>query len=51
LLVEHGLPAERAKARARALYLALIGEYTWVSHGGSPSGGEPWDELVALVLR
>ncbi len=50
LLIEHGLPAERAKARARALYLALIGEYAWVSHGGSPSGDAPWEELVALVL-
>jgi len=47
-VVDLGFP--RAKARARALYLALIGEYAWVSHGGSPSGDAPWEELVALVL-
>jgi AcrR family transcriptional regulator len=50
LLVEHGLSTAHSKARARMLYLALIGEYAWVSHGGSPSGGEPWQELVQLVL-
>jgi AcrR family transcriptional regulator len=50
LLVEHGLSPAHAKARARILYLALIGEYAWVSHGGSPSGGEPWQEFVQLVL-
>jgi AcrR family transcriptional regulator len=50
LLVEHGLPVARAKSRSRMLYLALIGEYAWISHGGSPSGVEPWEELVQLIL-
>jgi AcrR family transcriptional regulator len=50
LLVEHGLPAARAKTRARMLYLALLGEYACVSLGASPSGSEPWQELVRLVL-
>jgi AcrR family transcriptional regulator len=51
LLVEHGLSNGTAKVRARVLYLALIGEYAWVSHGGPPSGDEPWQELVQLVLK
>lgn len=50
LLIEHGLSNAVAKARTRALYLALIGEYAWVSHGGPPSGDEAWQELVRLVL-
>jgi AcrR family transcriptional regulator len=50
LLIEHGLSVAHAKLRARVLHLALIGEFAWVSHGGAPSGGEPWQELVELVL-
>ncbi len=50
LLIEHGLSASRATDRARILYLALIGEFAWVSHGGAPSGAGPWDEAVRLLL-
>ena len=50
LLIEHGLAPARAAQRARILYLALIGEFAWISHGGSASGASPWQELVRLVL-
>jgi AcrR family transcriptional regulator len=50
LLVEHGLSPLLAQQRARVLYLALIGEFVWVSHGGQPSGTGPWHELVRLLL-
>ena len=50
LLVEHGLTPAQATARARILYLAMIGEFAWTSHGGAPSGAGPWRELVDLVL-
>jgi len=44
-----GLPVGVARRRARFLYLALIGEFTWVAHGGPPSGPGPWRELVRLL--
>jgi AcrR family transcriptional regulator len=50
LLIAHGLSKSMAARRSRILYLALIGEFAWVSHGGKPSGRPPWDELVGLVL-
>jgi AcrR family transcriptional regulator len=50
LLVEHGLSSVRAAQRARILYLALIGEFAFIAHGGSASGAGPWQELVRLVL-
>lgn len=50
LLVEHGLPPERAAHRARGAYLMLIGEFAWVSHGGAPSGLGPFRELTELLL-
>ena len=50
LLCEHGLSKLQAAQRARILYLALIGEFAWVSHGGTASGPAPWQELVRLVL-
>lgn len=50
LLIEHGLAPSRATHRARILYLALIGEFAWISHGGPPSGPAPWKEIVGLVL-
>jgi AcrR family transcriptional regulator len=50
LLIEHGLSPARAAQRARILYLALIGEFAFISHGGSASGQGPWQELVRLVL-
>ncbi len=51
LLVEHGLRPGQARRRSRILYLALIGEFAWVSHGGAPSGAGPFEELVALALQ
>ncbi|MFT3713181.1 MAG: TetR/AcrR family transcriptional regulator [Archangium sp.] len=51
LLVEHGLPRALAKARTRVIYLALIGEFAVVSHGGQPSPRTVWSELVGLALR
>lgn len=50
LLVASGLSRARATARARVFYLALIGEFTWVSHGGAPSGSPLWRELLQLLL-
>lgn len=50
LLVAHGLTREIAARRARALYLMLIGEYTWISHQGKPSSLEVWQEIVRMVL-
>jgi AcrR family transcriptional regulator len=50
LLVEHGLAPQKAQHRARILYLALIGEFAWISHGGTPSGPEPWVEIIDLIL-
>lgn len=51
LLIEHGLPKGEATARAHGLYLALIGEYVWVSHGGPASSSSVWNELVNGALR
>ncbi|MET0387824.1 MAG: hypothetical protein ABW321_17765, partial [Polyangiales bacterium] len=51
LLTDHGLTSSVASQRARILYLALIGEFAWISHGGAASGPEPWRELVRLLLR
>ena len=50
LLVEHGLSLVAAVLRARLLYLALIGEYVWVSHGGAPTSAEAREELLQLLL-
>lgn len=50
LLIEQGVPALRATLRARILYLALIGEFAWISHGGQPSGPAPWNEIVRLMV-
>ena len=50
LLVAAGLSRARATARARLLYLTLIGEFTWVSHGGAPSGRALWAELYGLMV-
>lgn len=49
LLVGAGLTPARATARSRILYLALIGEFTWVSLGGAPSGAALWKELYGLL--
>ena len=50
LLVEHGLSRAAATSRARLLYLALVGEYVWVSHGGEPTSAAAREELLQLVL-
>ncbi len=49
-LVAAGVPEDRAAMRARALYLALIGEYTRVAHGARQTPRAAWDELLVLVL-
>ncbi len=51
LLVSAGIRRPQARDRARALYLALIGEFTWVSHGGSPSPRSVWKNLIAMSLE
>jgi len=50
LLRETGLSAPLARRRARLLYRALIGEFTWRSAGGPPISNREIDELVALVV-
>ncbi len=51
LLVAVGVDEARAAMRARALYLALIGEYTRVAHGGAPTDRATWDELVQRMIE
>lgn len=50
LLIEHGLPAPVARDRSRILYLALIGEFTWTSHGGAPTTRRTLEELTEMLL-
>lgn len=50
LLVGAGVPPATAPHRARALYLALVGEYARVAHGGAPTELATWNELVARML-
>lgn len=50
LLLAAGVPAARAGHRARALYLALIGEYARVAHGGPPTSPATWTELLDRML-
>ena len=50
LLVAHGLPRRTAAARTHLLYLALVGEFAWVSHGGATAGDAAWRELERLLL-
>jgi AcrR family transcriptional regulator len=50
LLVAHGLSAEVAAMRSRALYLMLIGEFAWVAHQGKPSSPAVWREILAMLL-
>ncbi len=49
LLQGQGLPPALARRRAQLLYRTVIGEFTWVSHGGAPAGPGPWRELVRLL--
>jgi hypothetical protein len=51
LLIGAGLTPARATARSRLFYLALIGEFTWVSLGGAPSGAALWKELYGLITE
>lgn len=50
LLQQHGLKASEARHRSRAMYLALIGEFTWVAHGGAPSKKAMWQSLLNQLL-
>jgi hypothetical protein len=50
LLVSAGVTRSKAKHRARALYLTLIGEYARVSHGGAPTSPSTWAELLERML-
>ena len=50
LLVEHGLTPATARLRARLLYLALIGEFSWTSHGGNPTPRHTLEALGELLL-
>ncbi len=45
-----GVPRQEAKHRARALYLALIGEYARVAHGGAPTSRATWMALLERML-
>jgi len=45
-----GVPAAAAARRARVLYLALIGEYTWCTSGGAPTDRATFSELLGLMV-
>lgn len=45
-----GVPAAAATRRARVLYLALIGEYTWCTSGGAPTDRATFSELLGLMV-
>ena len=45
-----GVPAAAAARRARVLYLALIGEYTWYTSGGAPTDRATFRELLGLMV-
>ena len=50
LLIEEGLAPATARVRARLLYLAMIGEFTWTSHGGAPTPRRTLEALGELLL-
>lgn len=50
LLTEHGLPLATARTRSRLLYLTMLGEFTWTSHGGTPTPRNVLGELGDLCL-
>lgn len=50
LLVAAGVARPAAAHRARALYLALIGEYARVAHGGAATSAATWSELLDRML-
>ncbi len=49
LLREIGLPAPLARRRARLLYRAMVGEFTWRLSGGPAVTKREIDELVDLI--
>lgn len=49
LLIACGIESQAAARRSTLMYLALLGEYAVVSHGGHPAGPEVWRELVCLA--
>jgi AcrR family transcriptional regulator len=51
LLVAVGVDEARAQMRARALYLALIGEYARVAHGGAATERATWEELMRKLIE
>jgi AcrR family transcriptional regulator len=50
LLVAHGHSAATARDRARMLYLTMIGEFTWTSHGGPATARRTLEALCELLL-
>jgi AcrR family transcriptional regulator len=50
LLVAAGVERAAAAHRARGLYLALIGEYARVAHGGIATSAATWSELLERML-
>lgn len=50
LLVSAGVEPDEASLRARMLYLALIGEYARVAHGGDRTEPRAWASLLTLLL-
>ena len=50
LLVEAGHTVATARARSRILYLAMIGEFAWTSHGGAPTPRRTLESLGELLL-
>lgn len=50
MLVAAGVDRTRAARRSHLMYLALLGEYAVVSHGGAPQPAAVWRELVDLAL-
>jgi AcrR family transcriptional regulator len=50
LLIAAGHDPAAARARARILYLAMIGEFAWTSHGGTPSPRRTLELLGELLL-
>lgn len=50
LLVAAGHTPADARARSRILYLAMIGEFAWTSHGGTPTPRRTLELLGELLL-
>lgn len=50
LLEAHGLAPATARDRARVLYLAMIGEFTWTAHGGAATSRRTLEALASMLL-